>query len=198
MSNSTVLWYGSNLQICSVEAWPTKVRSHIHSKSFNIHSAAIHHISSSCVLGSLAYQEKPVQCIGNHGINPKNQNKAEDEVTFRSRFAYLLKNSRLIRDLDQVHADLRSSKHLAQHKAAKPAEDLPGLGRHYCVECAKWFEGENSLVQHRKGKNHKRRLCSLHCKAPTEQHDSYITMLTALGFGLFARSHTPRKKRTQR
>jgi len=25
------------------------------------------------------------------------------------------------------------------------------------VECAKWFEGENSLVQHRRGKNHKRR-----------------------------------------
>ncbi len=26
------------------------------------------------------------------------------------------------------------------------------------MECAKWFEGENSLVQHRRGKNHKRRL----------------------------------------
>ena len=117
---------------------------------------------------------------------------------FRSRFACLLKSSRLVRDLDQVHADLRSSKHLAQHKAAKPAEDLPGLGKHYCVECAKWFEGENSLVQHRKGKNHKRRLCSLHRKAPTEQHDFDIKRLTALEFGLFARSPTPRRKRTQR
>ena len=117
---------------------------------------------------------------------------------FRARFAYLLESSRLIRDLDQVHADLRSSKHLAQHKAAKPAEDLPGLGKHYCVECAKWFEGENSLVQHRKGKNHKRRLCSLDRKALTEQHDCYVTTLTALGFELFARSPTPRRKRTQR
>ncbi|KAL2059389.1 hypothetical protein ABVK25_000682 [Lepraria finkii] len=71
------------------------------------------------------------------------------------------KTKRRMRDLDQVHADLRSSKHLAQHKTAKPAEDLPGLGRFYCVECAKWFEGENSLVQHRKGKNHKRRLRAL-------------------------------------
>ena len=61
------------------------------------------------------------------------------------------------RDLDQVHADLRSPKQLTQHKTAKPAEDLPGLGQWYCVECAKWFEGENSLVQHRRGKNHKRR-----------------------------------------
>ncbi len=62
-----------------------------------------------------------------------------------------------IRDLDQVHEDLRSPKHLAYHKAVKPAEDLPGLGRWYCTECARWFEGEHSLTQHRRGKNHKRR-----------------------------------------
>ena len=61
------------------------------------------------------------------------------------------------RDLDQIHADLRSPKHLAQHKSTKAVEDLPGLGQWYCIECAKWFEGENSLLQHRKGKNHKRR-----------------------------------------
>ncbi|KAL8939891.1 MAG: hypothetical protein Q9211_002534 [Gyalolechia sp. 1 TL-2023] len=65
------------------------------------------------------------------------------------------------RDLDQVHADLRSSKHLAEHKTAKPAEDLPGLGQFYCVECAKWFESEHSMLQHRRGKNHKRRLRAL-------------------------------------
>lgn len=88
----------------------------------------------------------------------------------QSGCAYPLRSSRLIRDLDQVHADLKSSKHLAQHKAAKPAEDLPGLGKYYCVECAKWFEGENSLVQHRKGKNHKRRLCSPSRQSPAEQH----------------------------
>lgn len=69
---------------------------------------------------------------------------------------YIIANRR--RDLDQIHNDLRSPKHLAQHKTIKPAEDLPGLGQFYCVECAKWFEGENSLVQHRRGKNHKRRL----------------------------------------
>jgi bud site selection protein 20 len=61
------------------------------------------------------------------------------------------------RDVDQIISDLRSQKHLAQHKDTKAAEDLPGLGQWYCIECAKWFEGENSLVTHRKGKNHKRR-----------------------------------------
>ncbi|MCJ1235609.1 Bud site selection protein 20 [Varicellaria rhodocarpa] len=71
------------------------------------------------------------------------------------------KTKRRTRDLDQIHADLRSSKHLAQHKTLKPVEDLPGLGQWYCTECAKWFEGEHNLIEHRKGKNHKRRIRSL-------------------------------------
>jgi bud site selection protein 20 len=61
------------------------------------------------------------------------------------------------RDLDQISEDLRSPKHLEQHKSAKAAEDLPGLGQFYCVECAKWFESEHSMVTHRKGSTHKRR-----------------------------------------
>jgi len=71
------------------------------------------------------------------------------------------KTRRRTRDLDQVAADLHSPKHLAQHKSLKATEDLPGLGQWYCIECAKWFEGENSLVTHRKGKNHKRRVKAL-------------------------------------
>ena len=39
----------------------------------------------------------------------------------------------------------------------KAAEDLPGLGRFYCVQCAKWFESEPNLLHHRRGKKHKRR-----------------------------------------
>lgn len=61
------------------------------------------------------------------------------------------------RDLDQISADLRSPKHLAQHKSSKAAEDLPGLGKWYCIQCAKWYESENSMVSHLKGKPHKRR-----------------------------------------
>ncbi|KAL5355168.1 hypothetical protein BJX96DRAFT_140822 [Aspergillus floccosus] len=69
-----------------------------------------------------------------------------------------VKTKRMTRGYDQVQADLASPKHLAQYKATKDAEDLPGLGKHYCVECAKWFESEHNLVAHRKGKNHKRRI----------------------------------------
>ncbi|EPE25977.1 C2H2 and C2HC zinc finger [Glarea lozoyensis ATCC 20868] len=68
------------------------------------------------------------------------------------------KTRRRLRDVDQVAADIRSPKHLQQHKSTKASEDLPGLGQFYCVECAKWFESEHSLVGHRKGSTHKRRL----------------------------------------
>ncbi|MCJ1310967.1 Bud site selection protein 20 [Agyrium rufum] len=81
------------------------------------------------------------------------------------------KLKRRTRDLDLIHADLRSAKHLAQHKASKPVEDLPGLGDFYCVECGKYFEGEHSLVQHRRGKNHKRRVRALR-EEPHSQRES--------------------------
>ncbi|EEH09147.1 C2H2 finger domain-containing protein [Histoplasma capsulatum var. duboisii H88] len=69
-----------------------------------------------------------------------------------------IKTKRRTRDYDQVRADINSSKHLSQYQKTKASEDLPGLGRHYCVECAKWFESDYNLVAHRRGKNHKRRL----------------------------------------
>jgi len=71
------------------------------------------------------------------------------------------KTRRRLRDLDQISEDLRSPKHLAQHKSTKAAEDLPGLGQFYCIECAKWFESEHSMVTHRKGSTHKRRVKAL-------------------------------------
>lgn len=61
------------------------------------------------------------------------------------------------RDYDQVRNDIDSPRHLELYKETKNEEDLPGLGQHYCVECAKWFESEHNMVAHRKGKNHKRR-----------------------------------------
>ncbi|ERF72945.1 hypothetical protein EPUS_05026 [Endocarpon pusillum Z07020] len=79
------------------------------------------------------------------------------------------KTKRRTRDLDQVKADIASSKHLARYQSTKAAEDLPGLGQWYCIECAKWFEGEHNLVAHRKGKNHKRRARFLKEEAHTQK-----------------------------
>ncbi|KAK4216338.1 hypothetical protein QBC37DRAFT_397733 [Rhypophila decipiens] len=71
------------------------------------------------------------------------------------------KTRRRLRDVDQVQQDMLSPRHLQLFKETKAPEDLPGLGRHYCVECAKWFDTETSLTTHTKGKPHKRRLKDL-------------------------------------
>ncbi|KAI1930453.1 hypothetical protein LOZ66_002560 [Ophidiomyces ophidiicola] len=68
------------------------------------------------------------------------------------------KTKRRTRDYDQVCNDIGSPRHLELYKITKDVEDLPGLGQHYCIECAKWFESEYNLTAHRKGKNHKRRV----------------------------------------
>lgn len=71
------------------------------------------------------------------------------------------KTRRHTRDLDQIHADISSKKHLQQYHDTKVPEDLPGLGEWYCIECAKWFESETNLSKHSKGKPHKRRVRQL-------------------------------------
>lgn len=71
------------------------------------------------------------------------------------------KTRRKTRDLDQIHADLRSKRHLEQYTETKAPEDLPGFGQWYCIECAKWFESETNFVKHGKGKPHKRRVRQL-------------------------------------
>lgn len=88
------------------------------------------------------------------------------------------KTRRYTRDLDQVHADLSSDKHLAQFKETKAIEDLPGLGKFYCTECAKWFESDANLVAHQKGKVHKRRLRQLREEPYTQKHAEAAAGLT--------------------
>lgn len=82
-----------------------------------------------------------------------------------------IKTKRMTRALDQIYSDLRSPRHLSLHKSSKPAEDLPGLGQWYCIECAKYFEGENNFEQHKRGKNHKRRVRMLR-EEPYTQKDA--------------------------
>lgn len=99
-----------------------------------------------------------------NGCTTTSEDKALDEVCFffwtavQSSVALcVLYTDAFRRGYDQVRADIESPKHLSQYKATKDTEDLPGLGKHYCVECSKWFESEYNLVAHAKGKNHKRR-----------------------------------------
>ncbi|KIW61383.1 hypothetical protein PV05_01512 [Exophiala xenobiotica] len=94
------------------------------------------------------------------------------------------KTKRRTRDLDQVRADLKSPKHLAQHKSTKASEDLPGLGAFYCTECAKYFSDSHNLNEHRRGKNHKRRVRLLKEEAHTQKMSD-----AAVGLGTDSRRH---------
>ncbi|KAF2201318.1 hypothetical protein GQ43DRAFT_431735 [Delitschia confertaspora ATCC 74209] len=88
------------------------------------------------------------------------------------------KTRRYTRDLDQVHADLHSERHLAQFKDTKAVEDLPGLGKYYCKECAKWFESETNFGSHKRGKVHKRRLRALRDEPYTQKEAEAAAGLT--------------------
>lgn len=37
-------------------------------------------------------------------------------------------------------------------------EELPGGGKHPCIECAKYFINKWALLEHRRGKGHKKRV----------------------------------------
>ncbi|KAF9509643.1 hypothetical protein BS47DRAFT_1487857 [Hydnum rufescens UP504] len=56
------------------------------------------------------------------------------------------------RQLDQIqHIDLLPENR--EKLEAQPLNvDLPGLGQHYCVECAKYLESDIALKSHWKGK----------------------------------------------
>jgi bud site selection protein 20 len=81
------------------------------------------------------------------------------------------KTRRYQRDLDQIHADTQSEKHLRQYTCTKALEDLPGFGDFYCKECAKWFESDRNFRAHAKGKPHRRRVRDLK-EAPYSQKEA--------------------------
>ncbi|KAJ4388167.1 hypothetical protein N0V93_008774 [Gnomoniopsis smithogilvyi] len=99
----------------------------------------------------------------------------------------LTKTRRYKRDLDQIKADLLSPKHLKQYKDTKLVEDLPGLGRHYCIECAKWYDMESTLIAHRRGKPHKRRVKQL-------KEEPYTQKTAEAAVGLWTDNKGPQKK----
>ena len=61
------------------------------------------------------------------------------------------------RDIDQILEDMQPQNIVKLQKQPLD-ENLPGLGQHYCVSCAKYFVEENSLKSHTKSKEHKKRV----------------------------------------
>ncbi|PHZ13830.1 uncharacterized protein RHIMIDRAFT_250030 [Rhizopus microsporus ATCC 52813] len=72
------------------------------------------------------------------------------------------------RDLDQIHDDLKPDNY-EKMKHQEVDTDLPGLGQHYCVECARHFISDSHLQEHLKSKLHKRRLKKLEEEPYTQE-----------------------------
>lgn len=68
----------------------------------------------------------------------------------------------LARAIDQVHADVADPMRAEALRNDQPIDfDLPGMGQHYCVECARHFMSASVLDKHTKTKKHKIRLKEL-------------------------------------
>ncbi|KAI8916731.1 hypothetical protein DFJ77DRAFT_461058 [Powellomyces hirtus] len=73
-----------------------------------------------------------------------------------------------VKDLDQIHTDLENPD---QYKNTELDADLPGMGQHYCIQCARYFTEATSLADHYKTKLHKKRLKVLK-EEPYTQRDA--------------------------
>ncbi|XP_002161687.2 zinc finger protein 593 [Hydra vulgaris] len=63
------------------------------------------------------------------------------------------------KDVDQIHDEIDLipfKKNNILHQLVDP--DLPGDGQFYCVICARYFMDGKNLSEHKKTKNHKKRL----------------------------------------
>lgn len=77
----------------------------------------------------------------------------------RQQASKIYKTKRYTRDSDRIlQEDLKSKAAVHALKNQSFDEYLPGLGQHYCVPCAKYFESDRALTTHTKSKVHKREI----------------------------------------
>mmetsp|Transcript_13881 Transcript_13881/g.12595 ORF Transcript_13881/g.12595 Transcript_13881/m.12595 type:complete len:124 (-) Transcript_13881:65-436(-) len=72
------------------------------------------------------------------------------------------------KDIDQIQDDIKYINDTGKSLTIEPNEDLPGLGQHYCLTCARHFMNENTLNIHTTTKAHKRRLKDVAIKQYTQ------------------------------
>ncbi|KAJ1662634.1 hypothetical protein IW140_001064 [Coemansia sp. RSA 1813] len=87
------------------------------------------------------------------------------------------KTKRRTKDLDQIQEDLKPE-NKARLLSQELDEELPGLGQFYCVECSKYFVDERTQREHRRSREHKRRLRDLKDPAYTQKEAEAAAGLT--------------------
>ncbi len=74
------------------------------------------------------------------------------------QYQRIRKSKHKTKDIDEIVEDLKPQNVLRLTKEQALDEDLPGLGQHYCVFCARYFVNSGSLSTHYKTKEHKKRV----------------------------------------
>lgn len=92
------------------------------------------------------------------------------------------KTKRRTRDLDLIYNDLSSKESIMRLKNQPLDETKAGLGQYYCIECAKYFENQESLDRHTKGKVHKRRARELRQRPYTNLESEAATGVNMMKF----------------
>ncbi|KAG0229678.1 hypothetical protein B0O80DRAFT_397589 [Mortierella sp. GBAus27b] len=75
-----------------------------------------------------------------------------------------------MRDIDQIHDDIQPE-NAAKFEKPELDPELPGMGQFYCIACAKHYINKESLMEHERGKIHKKRLKVLK-DAPYSQEEA--------------------------
>ncbi|KAI8913373.1 hypothetical protein EDD86DRAFT_200420 [Gorgonomyces haynaldii] len=78
------------------------------------------------------------------------------------------------RDLDQVFEDMQKKQQVLEKFKTEEDQDLPGMGQHYCVECARHFIGEQEYIVHCRTKLHKKRVKTLKNETAYTQKDAEL------------------------
>jgi len=82
-------------------------------------------------------------------------------------FKKRLRTKKKTKDLDEIH-DMMQPERSEQFLYQKIDPDLPGEGQFYCLSCARYFINQTTLVDHKKTKNHKKRVRLLKDKPYTQ------------------------------
>jgi bud site selection protein 20 len=73
------------------------------------------------------------------------------------QYQKIRKTKHKTKDIDEILEDLKPE-NMVKLTNQQINEDLPGLGQHYCVFCARYFIDKSSLDGHFKTKEHKKRV----------------------------------------
>ncbi|KAH0484377.1 MAG: hypothetical protein KVP17_004754 [Porospora cf. gigantea B] len=76
------------------------------------------------------------------------------------------------KDHDQVHRDMREGVHLV------PDIELPGMGRHFCIPCERYFINDTDLTKHKRTSKHKRKVKLMKDEPHTQAHAEAVVGLS--------------------